>query len=78
MEKMLYVKGSMECARIPAGVVVEEDVEMTDTCSTVYVCMLMCTCTHICVHKHCRGTFRFWILLYKVQLHSLTKEKLCK
>lgn len=59
MEKMLYVKGSMECARIPAGVVVEEDVEMTDTCSTVYVCMLMCTCTHICVHKHCRGTFRF-------------------
>lgn len=56
MEKMFYVKESMECARIPVGVAVEDDVEMTGACST---CMFMCTCTHICVHKHCRGTIRF-------------------
>lgn len=74
MEKMLSVKEFMECARIPVGVVAEDDVEMTGTCSTIYECMWMCTCTHIYVHMHFRGTFRFWILLYKVQLHSF-KEK---
>lgn len=35
---MLSVKESMECARTPLCVVAEDDVEMTGTCSTIYVC----------------------------------------